>query len=255
MDNRQLIFDYLVGAGMTIAGACGTEANLWAESGDRPENVEDRSGIPDARYVEMIRDPGYDFESDGGKHYGFGLAQWTAAPRKRALMAFAREEEMPIESMQLQLDFLCAEMRRNYPSVWELCCSTLDEGAAAEAVCRFYEIPANTEAQAHARAEIARARFNKFINGHGTAPIPQPQDEPDAPDEPFWPPRVLDLDMIGADVQALQALLLARGYNVGGVSGIFDNRTRNMVMAFQAESGLIADGIAGPVTWSAILRR
>lgn len=82
-----------------------------------------------------------------------------------------------------------------------------------------------------------------------------PDDEPDEPSEEgdypsiCWPPRMLCVGMVGPDVTALQALLLCHGYNCGGCSGIFDGRTRNMVIGFQAESGLTQDGIAGPKTF------
>ena len=57
--------------------------------------------------------------------------------------------------------------------------------------------------------------------------------------------------MVGADVAALQGLLLAHGCNVP-LSGEFDNKTKAMVMAFQGENGLATDGIAGPKTFRAL---
>ena len=83
--------------------------------------------------------------------------------------------------------------------------------------------------------------------------LPEEPTTPDDPDSPFWPPRQLCSGMNGADVMALQALLIARGYHTGGVTGIFATRTHNTVMAFQAESGLVPDGIAGRKTWAALL--
>jgi len=60
--------------------------------------------------------------------------------------------------------------------------------------------------------------------------------------------------MFGGDVVALQGLLTAHGSFVP-VSSQFDNKTRAMVLAFQAEKGLDTDGIVGERTWTALLRR
>ena len=77
--------------------------------------------------------------------------------------------------------------------------------------------------------------------------------EEEKPSEtPYWPPRMLCFGMDGADVQLLQALLLCHDYNPGGCTGIFDNRTKNMVLAFQTEHKLDVDGIAGPKTFKAL---
>jgi len=56
----------------------------------------------------------------------------------------------------------------------------------------------------------------------------------------------------GPDVRALQSILNRIGYNAGTVDGIFGNRTYQAVVAFQRNSGLTADGIAGPATWGAL---
>jgi peptidoglycan hydrolase-like protein with peptidoglycan-binding domain len=61
--------------------------------------------------------------------------------------------------------------------------------------------------------------------------------------------------MDGADVMALQALLTAHGYTVNAVNGVFDDSTDKACRKFQSAEGIAVDGIAGPNTWTAILRR
>lgn len=56
----------------------------------------------------------------------------------------------------------------------------------------------------------------------------------------------------GADVTYLQQCLTAKGYGVGSIDGIFGNRTLNAVRAFQTKNGLVADGIVGNKTWTAL---
>ena len=59
----------------------------------------------------------------------------------------------------------------------------------------------------------------------------------------------------GAEIKSvsqLQQRLQEIGYNVGSVDGIYGKRTAEAVRAFQADSGLRADGITGPATISAL---
>lgn len=56
----------------------------------------------------------------------------------------------------------------------------------------------------------------------------------------------------GSAVRSLQSRLNALGYSCGAVDGIFGNRTRDAVRAFQRGAGLDDDGIAGPKTLVAL---
>lgn len=59
----------------------------------------------------------------------------------------------------------------------------------------------------------------------------------------------------GDDVKLLQRRLLEEGFSLPkfGVDGIFGPETERAVIAFQRENGLVQDGIAGPITWGALL--
>jgi hypothetical protein len=52
-------------------------------------------------------------------------------------------------------------------------------------------------------------------------------------------------------VTELQQDLKNAGYHLGRVDGMFGRRTRAAVLAFQADNGLLADGVVGPQTWAA----
>lgn len=60
---------------------------------------------------------------------------------------------------------------------------------------------------------------------------------------------------VSAATAALQAALTFNGYNTTWIDGEFGTRTHNMLMGYQAEHGLTADGIAGTETWAALLKR
>lgn len=56
----------------------------------------------------------------------------------------------------------------------------------------------------------------------------------------------------GDDVKRLQGELQRLGYFAGNIDSRFGPLTRAAVLAFQADNGLLADGVAGPLTWSAL---
>jgi Putative peptidoglycan binding domain/CHAP domain len=58
----------------------------------------------------------------------------------------------------------------------------------------------------------------------------------------------------GADVEALQHALVARGYCPGRVDGVYGVAAASAVRAFQTDHGLGVDGIVGPRTGAALAR-
>lgn len=69
--------------------------------------------------------------------------------------------------------------------------------------------------------------------------------------------RTLRKGMKGNDVKALQRLLTADGYSVGaaGDDGDFGCNTERAVIEYQADHNLEADGIAGKLTLSELLKK
>lgn len=58
----------------------------------------------------------------------------------------------------------------------------------------------------------------------------------------------------GKEVEVLQGLLVCNGYSSAYVDGGFGNGTKSAVIAFQKKKKLVADGIAGPATFSALCK-
>lgn len=61
-------------------------------------------------------------------------------------------------------------------------------------------------------------------------------------------PALSKLGSRSEEVRQIQTRLKSWGYNVGPIDGIYGWRTRNAVIQFQKNNGLVPDGIAGPKT-------
>jgi putative chitinase len=61
-----------------------------------------------------------------------------------------------------------------------------------------------------------------------------------------------DMGKYKRPIEALQRALLAHGFNPGKVDGVFGLGTQGAVMAFQRSEGLLADGVAGVRTLTAL---
>lgn len=248
---EQEIYAKCLSLGMTPAGAAGCTANILAESAGRSDNLQDcynnSFGVSDAEYVRQVDSGVRNFVDSAG----FGYCQWTSGNRKKALYDYLKGQGKSIADSAGQFQFMAREMRQSYSFVWNRLISSNDPYDCGCVMCKFYEIPANTEAQSQYRGNQARGIYERCS---GMTPV-----DPVEPDEPttesFWPPRMICKGMDGADVTVLQALLVARGYTVTAVNGIFDDSTDKACRRFQSDSGLAVDGIAGPNTWTAILRR
>lgn len=256
----QTIYARLRQLGMTAVGACGLLGNMRDESAMRANNAQDSYGRNDESYTAGVNAGNIGFVNDS---IGYGLCQWTAPDRKAKLLAYARGLGVSIDNEDMQTAFAVKEMKEDFPGVWQALQATNSVYEAARIVCLKYERPANAESKVAARAGFA----NEFYMSLGGMDVSQPSSPDNSPTgepgdeifhtqatEIFWPPRELAYGMYGGDVVALQGLLVARGFNLS-VDGDFGNKTRTATMAFQAESGLIGDGIVGPLTWDKLLAR
>ena len=106
MSEKQ-IWDYLKAQGMSDAGTAGVMGNMYAESGLRPNNLqnsyEGHLGMADAEYTEVV-DRGT-YTNFAGDKAGYGLCQWTYSTRKAALLSYAKNLGKSIGDLEMQLVF------------------------------------------------------------------------------------------------------------------------------------------------------
>lgn len=232
MTTATKIYKKLAAAGLTDAGIKGVLCNLYAESLLLSNNVENRSGIPDDLYTAMVDAGGYDFATDNGSYYGYGLAQWTYPPRKTALLALAKQRGVSIADEDMQADFLVIELKNDYPSLFKFLKETESIWDAADQFMRIFENPA-----VKTDRTVFLPQIEKMLEGE------------------YWPPRKLSKGMSGPDVEVLQAVLKAKGYQLNYISGKFDDVCEKAVNAFKKDTGLGVPGVVGTKTWSKLLKR
>jgi len=168
---EKTIWDFLYGKIGNAYGVAGMMGNLYAESGLRPNNLqntyEKRLGLTDTEYTAAVDNGSYDnFVRDSA---GYGLAQWTYWSRKQALQNFAKSEGKSIGDLTLQLDFLWKELSESYKSVLATLKGATSVTEAATAVLTKYERPADQgEAVQAKRASYGQTYFDRY------APIEYP---------------------------------------------------------------------------------
>lgn len=108
-------------------------------------------------------------------------------------------------------------------------------------------------------AGYGRPKYNDGFTGGEITEEDKPTAEPETPkpaeSKTMCTVRLPELSAGDecAAVAAVQAALTFQKYDTRGIDGQFGNRTKTMLMAFQAENGLDPDGICGVQTWPKLL--
>ena len=159
------MYDYLVKAGMTPAGACGVLANIRAESGLIANNLqntgEKKLGYTDATYTAAVDNGTYTgFDTDRA---GYGLCQWTHPARKKNLRLFAKDAGKSIGDAEMQMGFLLKELRDSFPAVLAVLKTAETVREASDAMMLKFEQPADQSKQnCERRAKLGQEYFDTF---------------------------------------------------------------------------------------------
>lgn len=170
--DEEKIWNFLVGKGLSEAGAAGLMGNLYAESTLKPKNLqnsyEKKLGYTDESYTEAVDNGAYsNFVKDSA---GYGLAQWTYWSRKKNMLEFARAAGKSIGDLEMQLDFLFEELSEGYKSVLAVLKTAKVVKAASDSVLLNYERPADqSETVKTKRAGCGQAYYDKYAGKTDTA--------------------------------------------------------------------------------------
>lgn len=165
MNTEEMIWCFLKAKGLTDAGVAGLMGNLYAESGLRPNNLqnsyEGKLGMADAEYTERVDSGSYtNFAHDCA---GYGLAQWTYHTRKANLHKFAKDAGKSIGDLEMQLGFLMQELSTSYKTVLATLKTATSVRSASDAVLLQFERPADqSEAAKVKRAGYGQKYFDKY---------------------------------------------------------------------------------------------
>jgi hypothetical protein len=252
-----MIYNQLVDAGLSPAGACGLMGNMKAESAMRSNNAQDgMTKMSDIEYTAAVDNGSYtNFVRDS---VGYGLCQWTYYTRKQDLLSFAKTRKTSIGDETMQVEFCIKELKQHYPGVWKFLCQTTDIYSAASRVCKEYEQPAVNNIDI--RFNFAQSFYNSFVNGSAAEVSPEVEEEynSSAPEYGVVLTKVTGLTLLGkgskgGQVRTLQILLSAYGYYNGEIDGNFGIGTEMAVKNFQRDKGLVEDGLVGSDTWTVLL--
>ena len=164
MNNDQRIWNYLHDKGLNDYACAGVEGNLFCESGNRPNNLENsyekKLGMTDEEYTQKVDTGEYtNFVHDSA---GYGLAQWTYWSRKQGLLEYLHGRDMSIADLYGQLDYLWIEMSRN----GTLMNALMSAKSVYEATVIFmvvFENPADQSDKAkQQRADIAQQFYDAY---------------------------------------------------------------------------------------------
>lgn len=168
-DNSSVIWKYFKNKGLNDFAVAGIMGNLYAESGLKPNNLQNsyqtKLGYSDESYTKAVDSNVYlDFVNDSA---GYGLAQWTYDSRKRDLLAYAKSHDKSIGDLNMQLDFLWKELQE-YSSVLSVLKTASSILEASNVMLLDFERPADrSESVQKKRSEYALTYYNKYASQNG----------------------------------------------------------------------------------------
>ena len=164
MSNEQIIWNFLIKE-FSAAGAAGLMGNLFAESGLKPNNMQDtfqlRLAFTDETYTKAVDEGQYkNFVRDS---VGYGIAQWTYYSRKQNLLNYAKEKKVSVGNLWMQLEFLVKELKEQYNSLYLFLCTTSSVQEASNKVLLEFEQPQYTgENIKKLRYQYSLNYYNKY---------------------------------------------------------------------------------------------
>ena len=251
MSYRQTIYNRLRYHGVSQDGALGVLGNFECESNCEPNRVQgDGSSY---RTISKTYTANYMNGTWGKEHFvngkvGYGLAQWTYPTRQAELWDYWKSSGRALDDAEMQVDFAVKELKRDYPELWKILCTSNDVYTCAKRICYDFENPLVKNVDARFQA-ANRIKYEIDLNGGG-----EPEPAPTPGEDHSLKLRTIDKNCEDFnEFLLLRALLLCRGYRFW-YSAEFISETWNDVVDFQKSHGLNPDGVVGEKTWNALLK-
>lgn len=178
--HSKYIWDYFMVKIGNEFGVAGLMGNLYAESGLRPNNLqqtyETSLGYTDESYTAAVDNGSYTKSQFVNDKAGYGLAQWTYYSRKQNLYNFWKAGNYSsIGSIELACDYLWEELSKSYTSVLRTLQSAASVREASDVVLHDFERPANqSESVEVKRANYGIDYYNLYSGSEITPVNPKP---------------------------------------------------------------------------------
>lgn len=167
--NASIIWKMLINAGYTKIAASALLGNWEAESGLKPNNLqntyEKKLGMTDQQYSDKVSNGSYPKDKFVKDSAGYGLAQWTYHTRKKAMYEYIVEQRKKrIDDLTEQVTFALCELKTNYKSLVTKLNNAKTVREASDLVLTQYERPADqSESVKQKRATLSQKHYNSFV--------------------------------------------------------------------------------------------
>ena len=171
-------------------GLAGLMGNIWAESGFKPNNVENYGethyGWTDDTYTAAVNNGTesfvriYEFPNNRFHPLGYGICQWTSVDRKQGLYDMKVQRGVSIANMHLQIDWLKHELSTSYANVLSVLQNATSVREASDAVVIHFEVPAgyDTPEVQELRASYGQEVYDHYHGSPPTPPVPPIEHRP-----------------------------------------------------------------------------
>lgn len=166
--NASIIWKMLINAGYTKIAASALLGNWEAESGLKPNNLqnsyEKKLGKNDSQYSDAVSKGSYTKDQFVKDSAGYGLAQWTYHTRKRAMYEYIIEQKKKrIDDLTEQVNFALCELKTSYKSLITKLNNAKTVKEASDLVLTQYERPADqSESVKKYRASLSQKHYDSF---------------------------------------------------------------------------------------------
>ena len=167
LTNEKKIWNFFKSKGLNDYGISGLMGNLYAESGLKPNNLENigntKLGMTDDEYTRAVDNETYTKEQFIYDGFGYSLPQWTWHARKKDYYEYVKSKNKSIGDFDTALEFLYKELSESYPSVLKTLKTATSVKEASNAVLLKYECPADQSVSVqNKRASYGQNYYNKY---------------------------------------------------------------------------------------------
>lgn len=165
MLNSKIIWDFFKSKGLNDYACAGILGNADAESGLKPNNLQDtyqkKLSMTDEEYTKSVDDGIYDnFVYDAA---GYGLFQFTYWTLKKGLLEYARKTNRSIGNLDMQLEYSWSTFEKSYSSMLSTLKTARSVLEASNAVLLKFECPADQSvSMQNKRAAYGQKYYDKY---------------------------------------------------------------------------------------------